>query len=133
MNFFVLLSVVKTLQNYTLYTHRRTFSLSRTYSYKENHTENKQFFLLAIRAQQKDSKIFSPTYLINIQPSCSLNGFSASNQTLHTKKDRIHQRTRGYQKESREIVCVHAKGKESKSSLPYLLSKFSLSSEIFCK
>lgn len=34
MNFFVLLSVVKTLQNYTLYTHRRTFSLSRTYSYK---------------------------------------------------------------------------------------------------
>lgn len=86
MNFFVLLSVVKTLQNYTLYTHRRTFSLSRTYSYKENYTENKQFFLLAIRAQQKDSKIFSPTYLINIQPSCSLNGFSASNQTLHTKK-----------------------------------------------
>lgn len=87
MNFFVLLSVVKTLQNYTLYTHRRTFSLSRTYSYKKNYKTNKQFFLLAIRAQQKDSKIFSPTYLINIQPSCSLmNGFSASNQTLHTQK-----------------------------------------------
>lgn len=132
MNFFVLLSVVKTLQNYTLYTHRRTFSLSRTYSYKENYTENKQFFLLAIRAQQKDSKIFSPTYLINIQPSCSLNGFSASNQTLHTKKTESTREQEGTRK-SREIVCVHAKGKESKSSLPYLLSKFSLSSEIVCK
>lgn len=85
------------MQNYTLYTHRRTFSLSRTYSYKKI-TKYKQFFLLAIRAQQKIAKFLAQTYLIDIQPSsCSLlNGFPASNQTLQQQietkqKDRIHQ------------------------------------------
>lgn len=88
MNFFVLLSVVKTLQNYTLYTHRRTFSLSRTYSYKRKlQKQISSFSYSQFAPNKKDCKIFSPTYLINIQPSCSLmNGFSASNQTLHTQK-----------------------------------------------
>lgn len=129
MNFFVLLSVVmivrkhqqtkqkKTLQNYTLYTHRRTFSLSRTYSYKKI-TKYKQFFLLAIRAQQKIAKFLAQTYLIDIQPSsCSLlNGFSASNQTLQQQietkqKDRIHQPERRVpERTSREsYVSAHAK------------------------
>lgn len=118
MNFFVLLSVVKTLQNYTLYTRRRTFSLSRTYSYKENYNENKQFFLLAIRAQQKDSKIFSPTYLINIQPSCSLNGFSASNQTLHSKKTESTRENEGTRKKvGKSYVYTLKKRKASRRCL----------------
>lgn len=123
MNFFVLLSVVKKLCKTILYTHIvELFPFLVPTRIKENYKTNKQFFLLAIRAQQKDSKIFSPTYLINIQPSCSLmNGFSASNQTLHTqKRPNPPEIKRVPERKYREIVCVHAKAKESKSLLPYL-------------
>lgn len=94
---------------------RKNYKIVRSFSYS-------QF------APNKKQQNFQPN-IFNQPSSCSLlNGFSASNQTLHSdnKKDRIHQSKRVPVVE--EIVCVvHAKEKESKSSLPYLQPKFSLS------
>lgn len=118
MNFFVLLSVDKTLQNYTLIQQKSQnfFPFSYLLVYY-----NKQFFLLANCARninKKNSKIFSRTYLINIQPSCSLNGFSASNQTLQQQKKTESTKKVPERKESsllqNRIECTLKKGKQSR-------------------